>query len=92
MKQRKSLRKDDETEEETEDESEEIFEIETEEESDEEPSLDEKIVFLKNDIENILEEAKSIPVIYFSLINYKYYFYFFTKNGFIIISIYLLFK
>ena len=43
--------------------SEEESEIETEEESDEEPSLDEKIVFLKNDIENILEEAKSIPVV-----------------------------
>ena len=54
---------DDETEEETEDESEEIFEIETEEESDEEPSLDEKMVILKNDIEKILEETKSIPVI-----------------------------
>ena len=33
------------------------------EEESEEASLDEKIVFLKNDIENILEEAKSIPVV-----------------------------
>ena len=47
----------------TEDESDEIFEIKTEEESDEEASLDEKIVFLKNDIEKILEETKSIPVV-----------------------------
>ena len=52
-----------ESEEETEDESEETSEIETEEESDEEANLEEKIVFLKNDIKKILEESKSIPVI-----------------------------
>mgnify|MGYP001383422287 CR=1 FL=1 len=53
----------DETEDESEDESEETSEIETEEESDKEPSLDEKIVFLKNDIEKIREETKSIPIV-----------------------------